>query len=306
MACAFHGYTPNPTLVDTLLATEQVMLARPLTSNPTHLAPVASLMGHAPATVAMEVHPADRTRLLQSDGESLLLARDGAYGPWVNLGVIDQRLGNILRHVLSRHAAWQAGSTEDRVRFFAGLVNDPDPNIRRLALQELDRAPYATLRKIDMPRLPTLQADLTNPDNDLTPIRILLAGLSQDQSYRALLASRLADAVHTDTAVLGAYATALIELGQEDAVTELLQRHVHNPALTLETRTKLLNGLALQYKVAPLATRRAITQGVAELVREAPGLSDVVERQFGFRKSWFQARQGTGRVTLPAPDSDAN
>ena len=44
-ACAFHGYTPRPTLIDILYDSEQVILARPDTSNQSRFQPVEALAG---------------------------------------------------------------------------------------------------------------------------------------------------------------------------------------------------------------------------------------------------------------------
>ena len=45
LACAFHGYTPDPTVVDHLLDTEQVIVARLDGARPGQYEPIEALMG---------------------------------------------------------------------------------------------------------------------------------------------------------------------------------------------------------------------------------------------------------------------
>lgn len=130
---------------------------------------------------------------------------------------------------------------------------------------------------------------MENTADDVTPIRILLAGLSEDQSFAPILSAGLDDAIRNDVAYLGAYATALIELNGTFAVEQLLTRYIASDRLSPDTREKLLSALAVQHKAGDRDTRRSIVRGVAALVRQRPELSDPVARQFGIRSNWAAA-----------------
>lgn len=304
-ACAFHGYTPNPTLVDVLLSTEQVVIARLDPANPRRFVAAQTLMGPDAIDIPLRPKAATRARLTASPGAAVLLARDGAYGAWLDLAVLDARYQSVVTEVVARQSAWVSGAAADRLALFAGLVNDPNPDLRRLALQELDRVPYSALKSARLPKINTLSQQLRRADEEVLPILILLAGLSGERGFAALLRAELDKAIRGDAPYLGAYATALIELEGTSAVEEILHIYLRSESLSPQTQAKLLDALALQHKTAERMTRRDIERGVAALMRDDPTLREVAARQFGFRNTWRLA--GTAPVakgTAPrnAPD----
>lgn len=283
LACAFHGYTPNPTLVDLLMMTEQVVIAELDPSQPNRYRPLEVLMGPDITDIPITVSTSIAKTLSTRPSARVLLARDGAYGPWVVLTVLDQRLHEVLSHVIERQSALINGGDEERLALFASLLNDSSDDVRRLSLQELDRVPYSALREVRLPSIANLKRDLETGDEGLMPIRILLAGLSQDQSFSPFLLEELDMAVNGDIAYMGAYATALIELNRQDAVLGILDRYVANKAQPLDRRTKILEALSIQHKTAPRQTRREIARGVASVLHHSPELKEPAARFFGFR-----------------------
>lgn len=285
-ACAFHGYIPDPTLVDLLLATEQIVVARPDPGDPTRYQPIRVLLGPDTAQVPLSVSPATRARLSKETTHTALLARDGAYGPWQELAVLDERFRGVIDHVVAHQFEWSFGADAERVSLFSGYLNDANPDLRRLALQELDRVPYGVLRAARLTKIPTLKQDLQSGDDDLLPIRILLAGLSQDPSFGSVLAQELDAAIAQELPYLGAYATAWIELDGKTAAQAILDRVAQDDTLSPSTRIKLLEALALQHTHAPASTRRVIARGVAEILRSQPDLREAATTQFGFGGGW--------------------
>lgn len=150
-ACAFHGYTPDPTLVDVLLSTEQVVIARLSDADAERYTPVTALMGPAGVEIDLPVSADIRTHLLSLPETMVLLARDGAYGPWLELATLDPDYRSVIDHVLAYQSKWLLGGDAQRAQYFAGLVNAPNPDLRDLALRELDRAPYGILKGIQRP-----------------------------------------------------------------------------------------------------------------------------------------------------------
>lgn len=281
-ACAFHGYAPSQTLVDRLLETEQVVVVRLSPNDPNKYVPVATLMGPVVSDIPIVPSALAQNSLSDGDEYTVLLARDGSYGPWREITLLDDRVRVLVEAVLQRQSAWLLGGEADRVQMFAKLVNDANPNVRRLALQELDRAPYAVLKATPIPAVRNLAQDPQVTDSSLTPIRILLVGLSQDQRYVAQLTESLDLAVAQDVAFTGAYATALIELSGTTGVAHIRDQYLQRPDLPAITRDRLLQALAIQYRSSDAATRRFITQEIASLSRSVPGFQDAAAAQFGF------------------------
>ncbi|MDJ0822457.1 MAG: hypothetical protein QNJ09_11715 [Paracoccaceae bacterium] len=294
LACAFHGYTPDPTLVDLLLATEQVVTVRLDPGDARRYVPVRTLMGPEVAEIAISAGPDMRQRLKANPAQTVLLARDGAYGPWMEIAVLDARYRQVVERVVARQSAWLLGADQERLALFAKHLNDPNPDIRRLALQELDRAPYADLKKLRLPKVQNLRQDLSNGERDLMPIRVLLAGLSSDKGFGRVLATDLDTAVRSDVPYLGAYATALIELQGKAAVRHILERYLTTGTLPITTQERLLEALALHYKTGSSAMRRLIAREVAALVRERPTLAEPAARQFGFNTRVRPGQAGAG------------
>ncbi len=283
MACAFHGYTPDPTLVDVLLATEEIAVVRldPANNNSYKLLEV--LAGPEVSEFPIPVTAEIRNALSASPSAGLLVARDGAYGPWMALTILDPSFRKVIDQVVLRRSALINGGEEARSELFAKLLNDQSPAVRALALQELDRTSYSTLRSARLPKVKNLKRDLRIGDEAFMPIRVLLAGLSRDQSLHSFLSSELNMAIEGNIPYLGAYATAMIELNGTSAVQEILDRYLRPGVLPLETRTKLLEALSVQHKAAPRSVRREIAQEVARLLRDSPDLRDAAARFFGMR-----------------------
>ena len=273
LACAFHGYIPDPTLVDLLLATEQAVIARP-TQRGTYQT-IEALLG--PNLRDIPVTPSAAFR----GADTVLLLRDGAYGPWVEAAELDQRFQSIIRAVIQNQSAWQLGQDASRIQLFASLVNDPNSSIQRLALQELDRLPYATLKDVQVPPLRGLLENVEAGELDQRPIRILLAGLSDDRRFGPVLANALHAAVLQDKPYLGAYVTALIEQQGRPAVEAIITHYLSSGATSQSVQEKLLDALALQYKTARGGVRRTIAREIAALVRDTPDMTELVVAQFG-------------------------
>ena len=288
-ACAFHGYTPNPTLVDLLLTTEHAVIARPAPTGQQQYRTVEALIGPAVEEIALSGDGGSGNAALASANAEVLFARDGAYGPWMPIAVMDSRFRGVVDVVMQRQAAWQSGRDADRLSFFAAYVNDPNPDLRHLALRELDRVDYATLQGTRLPQIKNLRRDLATGGDDLRPIRILLAGLSGDRGYSDTLAEGLAQAVARDLPYLGAYATALVELEGPAGVHHIAEKHLVPDHLLWGAREKLLQALFIQHRSAPPATRQAITRELARLSRGNPDFAEAAERQFGSISRWRSA-----------------
>jgi len=286
-ACAFHGYNPDPTIVDIIMGSDHIILARPDPQNPGQYAAVSALEGSLELVdLSMTVDPVTRVRLAEDPSRTALIARDGAYGPWIKLAVLDERYRDVVTKIVARKADWTLGGDEDRYQHFANLLSSPNPDIYLLALAELDRANYAVLRNLRFPKLPNLAGELAEGDPFLRPIRVLLAGLSGDRSFAPTLSADMNKAAKNDVVYLGAYATALIELGGTEAVS-YVQEHLLAPGrLPLEMNEKLIEAFAIHSQSGPKPVKAKIAATVAEMLAASPELAGAVARQYGIRSDW--------------------
>lgn len=103
LACAFHGYTPNPTLVDLLLATEQAVVARPTPQGTYRI--VDALLGPDEGDIPVPASAEFQRKLAANSNATVLLVRDGAYGPWIEAAVMDSGFRSLIGTVMQNHRA---------------------------------------------------------------------------------------------------------------------------------------------------------------------------------------------------------
>lgn len=286
LACSFHDYAPEPTLIDRLLASEQIVLARPDPADPSRFAVVVALEGPGThITLPGSPRADERLAFAASVDAAMLFARDGAYGPWQALALLDAETRDILLSVVPKLADWEFGADRDRFQTFAALVNHPSAAVRALALQELDRAPYWVLRRLHFPKgwHPGLPDDASR---DLAPIRTLIAGIVAAPGTRDALAEKLEAALAAGAAapggVVGAHATALIEAGGEAALAEVVGR-LHDADTQPAAHESLIEALALHAVDGPEALHAPIIAALSGTIARHPEIAPAVARQFGTR-----------------------
>lgn len=291
-ACGFHNYLPAKTVVDRLLESDHIVLARPDPKNPFQYTPVEAIEGELEwVEIPFLVSMSNRRRLAANPAEAVLFARDGAYGPWQQLAYIDAAYRPVLKEIVTRLPAWADGDLRDRIQLFADLHAHPDDDVRRLALAELDRAPYGLLRTLAIePDAADIIENLSSFDEySLLPIRVLLLGLGDDAAARDVLmdgVQRQATGIATPT--LGAYATALVEMEGEAGITtlgELLARDRLAPGAP----ESLVEALAIHAETGDERIRSKVHVTVAGALSRNPALAAVVVRQFGSRGDYSQA-----------------
>lgn len=297
VACAFHNYAPGNSLVDRLLASDHIVLARPDPEDPGAYRAVRALEGGiADVMIPEPLDPETRTRLLANPGDSVLFARDEAYGPWMRLAYLDPAFGAVIDEVMVRLPQWELGDDLGRFAMFAPLVDHPDPELAASALREVDQADYSVLRQLPLPRdVGPALAQIDLPDEaELRPIRILLLGLSGDPRAEAYLRPAFERALRAEGAVLGAYATALIELGGPDTAANMAREVLLDARLPVETRELVVEAFALHSQSGDAERGAAARAAIEAALAAAPELAGPVARQFGMR--------GDFRLSAPLAD----
>ncbi|MFD0981538.1 hypothetical protein [Tropicimonas aquimaris] len=293
-ACAFHTYLPERTVVDMLLETENVILARPDPENPFRFTAVAALEGTLEqAALPTLVDSTTRRKMSANPDDVVLFARDGGgYGPFVRLAYLDGPYREIVETIMERKEDWVMGDDLGRYQFFADLLSHSDPTIRALALRELDTAPYDLLRAVD------LSVDAGAILRDLwqiyeapyVPIRLLLLGLSDSDAARAEIRRGLETERLRPTGFrLGPLATALVELDGAEGIAELETLFLSEPDASAEAQELVVEALAIHAVSSTPEMRERIISALADFATLRPDRADAVARQFQIRYDFGMA-----------------
>ena len=250
-ACSFDGFPIPESLVDRLLKNNQIVLARPDPQETLRFEIIDTLEGAPGASkIPLTLADIERRRLIANPGDAVLFARTGFFGNWQRIGYVTDRHRDLFKQITDRLPDWRKGLAEDRAALFARYVADEDPLVRTTALVELGRLPYATLRSLEhgtdagqiLDRLAVL------PEHYLIPIRLQLIGLTKDRTVLGTLEDLLAEAVQANDPNVLHYATAYVELGGASAVHTLSEAYLSDPDLSLDTRRKVMEAVALHLR----------------------------------------------------------
>ena len=311
-ACAFHAWLPELTLVDRLLDADRIVLARPDPASPFRFAAVETLpalheAAAPPEPIPFLVDSVARRRLGTRPGESVLLAHDPIDEVWRRLAHVTPDLRAVLDRLLAEAPGWETPMDPARFRIAAELLDHADPALRRLALRELDRAPYGTLRRLGLrPDAGALLEALRAPAPEArpyVPIRVLLLGFSGDPRALRVLDETLRAVAQGGSAPtgLGAYVVARVEIdGPEgvDRVVGLLLGGRPGPEASPATRRRdeqVLEALAIQAQAAEPEVRHRIFGTLGETLATRPDLAAPAARHFGARELW-DLRPAIGRL----------
>lgn len=292
LACAFHTYLPERTVVDRLLETDQVVLARPVESDPFRFAPVEVLVdGGRAVEIAQLVDSTTRRRLANAPDETVVFAYDAETDGWARLGYMDESFAPVVAAVIEGRSRWQPGYDPARLALFAGLQDNPD--LRQLVLRELDQVPYAQLRGIEM-TIPVeeLLDGLWSPQGyAYQPISVLLLGLSGEERARVEIRGFIDRVESWDRAQnLGPYATALVELDGVEGILQLEAELLSDPAQPLDKLEQVVEALAIHHGIGSDELRTRIEAALSGLVEMRPEAAAAVARQLGTRQDWSQAK----------------
>jgi hypothetical protein len=292
-ACAFHLYAPEKTVVDWIIQADHLVVARNDPENPFSYMVTETLRdGGRTVTIDQLVDTNTRRRFASNPDDAMLFAHDSETGGWRSVAYLTPDFRQVVDRVRADMATWQPGYAAARFEMFAGLQDNPDAEVRRLAILEIDKAPYELLRGIDL-RIPpdSLLAELWTPQGyPYQSIRILLLGLSGDDMARREIHAFVDRVAEWDWANnLGAFATALVEIDGPDGVARLEKAFLANPTQPLDKLEQVVEALAIHSGVGSVALRAEIGTTLDRFLRARPEAAPLVARQFGSRSDWSQA-----------------
>ena len=304
LPCAFHTIAPERTAIDRITQAQDLILARPGARNPFAFEVTEVLRGTADTPPPFLVSSEDRRRLSLHPDEAVIFARGGS-GEWERVALLD----TAFRPLLEQARDWPAAYTDTRFATFAGLLDHPDPDIRRLALQEIDKAPYPMLRSLRgrTPPAETLIAGLWTRDGyPYQSIHVLLLGLEGSDAARAEILRHFDDAARPgDDPRLGAFATALVELDGAQGIARLEQLYFADPAQPLTRVEQVVEALAIQSAANPDQIAGPVGEAFDRLIAARPGAAAAIARQYAAREDWSQVERlgravSEGRMTASA------
>ncbi|MEQ9694375.1 hypothetical protein [Shimia sp. SDUM112013] len=288
-ACGFHNYAPKPGIVDQMLSAERIVLARADTANPFRYAVTQVLHGPAgDAGIPFLVDSTTRQKLSRMASDAVLFVTDPETGDWKRIAYVDSAMAPVLESILTRLPAWRYGGDLERFQMFADLVRHPDRQVRTLALRELDQADYAVLSQLSLSLdVPTMAARLgQTTERDLTPIRILLLGFSEDPLAQEIVQTGMEANLAFAGLSLGPFATAYVEAFGVDAVGLFTGSLLAAPNVPMANKESLIEALAIHRQSGDLALGHQIITAVEDVLDAHPELAPLVARQFGARHEW--------------------
>lgn len=292
LSCGFHMLKPEKTSADWLVDAPHLVFARPDPENPLRYSVETALRGaEGLDPIPFLVDTGSRRRLELYPEDAMLLAVDEE-GEWVKVTYADADFRALSSVILAKAESWSAGAEEDRFRTFAALLDHQDPVIRRLALSEVDKAPYGLLRSIDL-RLSAeeiLDGLWTPYGYVYRPVRILLLGISGSETAREEVYSYVDRARGWDgSSDLGPYATALIELDGAAGIDRLDEGFLADISQPLTSLDPVLAALAEHSAHGDPALAPEISAALGRLIQARPESTGMIARQFAARSDWSLA-----------------
>ncbi|MEP2784302.1 MAG: hypothetical protein ABJO67_11165 [Pseudoruegeria sp.] len=294
MACGFHTYLPEKTAVDLILGSEHLVIARNSGASRFTYTPIEVLRGTAPAAkIPQLVDVVSRRKLSANPDDGVLFAYDAVQNNWSLVAYLTPEYRTFVKMVMDSGSEWGDGYPPERLKLVEPLQTHPEPALRSLALREIDQAPYALLRTMDL-QIPvdTLLVDLWAQNGyAYQPIRILLLGLTDEDTARAELYDFINRMKHWDDAQnLGPISTALVEIDGDDGITRLEQTLLSDSTQPLNKIEAVVEALAIHNEFGSAALRSTIADTMTRLVTLRPDTAPLIARQFGSRQDWSLAR----------------
>ncbi|NOD76200.1 hypothetical protein [Ruegeria sp. HKCCD4332] len=281
--------------MDKLLRSNEIALAIPVIEDPVdplRYDPIAAIgIAREDIEIPQRVDATAIERLGKSPGAYAVFGRE-KYGAWTRLALVDGDLIPIFDHIIARLEDWRGGNDADRLAYFGAMLGHSDIRVHRLALRELDRVDYKTLKGLELtiPAASITSQWVALSDPTLLPIQILLLGLSDGREAERPLKVGLKVYSNKSGPALGAFATAFLEHGGPEAAFELAMGYLADETLPLENKELVAEALAIHSQSGEEEMQNVVRGAVATVLQNEPSIAAVVARQFGAREEWSQAK----------------
>ncbi len=291
-ACGFHLVKAEKTPVDWLVDASHLVLARPDPEQPMRYDRGQVLRGGDGIGRLPFLVDSARRRQFDANSEDSMLFAANEDGNWVLVSYADENFRTIMAQVLDKAEDWKGSYGEDRFHTVETLMDHPDPAIRRLALSEIDKAPYAMLREIDhgLPAEQILDDLWTLEGYPYQPVRILLLGISGSEMAREEVhgyMERVRSWAWSDN--LGAFSTALIELDGALGIDLLEDYFLSDPDQPLDKLDMVVAAVSEHHAYGDPALGGRLTAAIERFLAVRPEALGMAARQFAARSDWSLA-----------------
>lgn len=293
-ACTVCVDPPDKTTIDHLVVARDVVLAREDPARPFRFAPVEVLRGSAggPA-IPLLVNTALRRRLAVEPDTVVLFTRGFDGSGWRWLRIVGPSMRPIIVDVLARGEDWlRPSGARERFETFAVLHDHPDPEVRSLALAELDKTPWRHLRTLDL-RLPKdeLWASLSKR-SELPWVSVRLRLLSIDPRPGDL--ERLSARLHSIAAVGGTLhlqplALAFTAAGGAEAIDRIRALYGPGNKRSRAERAAVASALAIHATDGDPKLRSQILTALDEMLESEPALGPLIAHTLDTLGIWSHA-----------------
>lgn len=283
---------PERTTIDWIVDSETLVLARPSDEDPFAFDVTRVLAGDDEGPpIGQLVDSSSRRKLAAHTSDAVLFAHSVDSG-WRRVAYVDGSFRDILKTALARRPAWQNSMPQSRLDFITALQDSSLPAHRSVVIGELDKVPYAELRRLDL-RISDeeLLRDLwTRTGYPYQAIRALLLGLSGTPAARAEIHDYINRVTEWDRANnLGAFAAAYIELEGASGVEHLANTMLLDPNQPLDKLEQIVMAMSVHHGLADQHLKTSIQDTIDALVAQRPDAGVVVARQFSLRSDWSQS-----------------
>jgi hypothetical protein len=290
LACGVCFEKPERTVADRVLSADAVLVAREDPDRPYRFAPVTFLSGAAQnAQIPFLVDSTTKRRLDTHPEDGVLILREG--DDWSRAGYATEIWRSTAARILALGPDWQ-NDQKARFSFFESLLDEPDSFVRKVAIDELSRAPYDLLRRMTQP----IEGEVARKSlSDRTQVPwqsfyILMLGLSDRAEDHALVRQRIASAARLGSSPhLEAWATALVEIDGTEGLTLLVEAWLQAPHVSADALRSVIAALTAHARIGDPAMKGAVLEALAPLPQRHPEVVGTVAAAFGEIGDFSQA-----------------
>lgn len=299
-ACAICVPYPTKTVADYLLQGDTVVLARENPDKPWSYIPVETLKGETNlAPIDKFINSSTRRLLERYPERGVIFVRQAKdKEEWRSLGFADEQREQMVREIIRREPEWQQSGvfSTSRLAFFADYLGHRNRNLHELAYLEIGRAPYGQIKQLDTVwSLDQIRALLRDPLYvEWHPLAILMLAHKGDARDREHIVGKFASYARAGLSTnLAAWATALIEIHEKEAVAEIEQVYFRSTARSRKELSAVMAAMSEHGSNGHTHLRDQIVQSYSTLLDYHPEMASYVARDLMVWGRWELSDQLT-------------
>ena len=281
---------PKTTLVDSLLQSKTVIMARERTDKPYSFYIVSVLKGTVDESNINAFIDSTARRMLKQHTDAVVVFRQQYLAPgWLYTAYADSEFQDFIRTIFQQSSGWQKFSGDrNRIDFFAERLTHSNQLIREQAYLEVGRAPYTSIKRIasTIPRQQIREFLDKWRLIEWHNLHILMLGQSRHPDDIAYIRNKIETAAANGLKTnLSAWATAFIETNPDTGVGEIENLYFINKSRTTDELQEVWKGLSVlgsevDFRIAPklVDRRNRIVNSYGTLLENHPLMAGPVAK----------------------------